>query len=229
MRKLTMLLSLILGLMLVSSPVSAQGTPEADSTDVDIQAIAETTLSADLDTMIENLQVPIPDSDLPERFSSAEYVDPTEVTDEDLVLPMEDIAFAEGGVGFNVDYDPQANGLAIGMSSLNFILVDGEISDEDMEDFKDGASGDGEDEDLVIEDIEINGVDGVLISVEIEEDGIISIVQMIAVPVGNTMVLSMVVAASDDPTLDSRTVRADADRLLFAGIAHLSAAADRAQ
>lgn len=236
MRKLMTLVTLIAGLMLVSSPVSAQGTPQgspAAESSIDIEAIAESTLSADLDTLMSNLEVPIEDADLPENFSSAEYVDPAKATDEDLVLPVEDLAFSEGSAAYNVDYEPVTDGFSIGLSSLNYIFVDGEITGDDMDDFREGASQGLEDDasgaEVAVEDIEVNGVPAVLISYELEEDGIISIVQMIAIPVGNTMVLSMVVAASDDPALDAGTVRTDAKNLLLVGITHLGDAADAAQ
>jgi hypothetical protein len=228
MRILTILASILLGPFVVSAPVIAQGTPAASYADVDIEAIAEATLSADLDTMIEDLKQPLADTELPENFSSAEYVPADQVTDDDLVLPMEDLAFAEDSAGFNVDYEPRANGLTIGLASLNYIFVDGEITDENLEDFKRGAAQ-GVDSNVKVTDIEVNGVPAVLVSVELEENGIISVVQMIAVPVGNTMVLSMVVAASDDPTLDARGVRSDARDLALAGIVHLGVVAESAR
>ena len=99
MRKLTVLISIVLGLVLVTSPASAQ-RPHTTSTPspkgVDIQAIAESTLSADLDTMIFNLESPISDADLPARFSAAEYVDSADVTDQDLILSMEDLDLSRG-------------------------------------------------------------------------------------------------------------------------------------
>lgn len=237
MRKLMVLVSLVVGLMLASSPISAQGTPTgspaADFSNTDIESIAESALSADLDTLMANLETPIDDADLPENFSAAEYVDPATATDEDLVLPVEDLAFSEGSAAYNVSYEPVTNGFSIGLSSLNYIFVDGEITEDDMDEFREGASQGLEDDasgaEVAIEDIEVNGVPAILISYELEEEGIISIVQMIAIPVGNTMVLSMVVAASDDPALNAGTVRTDAENLLLAGITHLGAAAEDAQ
>jgi hypothetical protein len=237
MRKLIVLISLIAGLMLVSSPVTAQSTPQAspsvDFSGTDIEAIADSAKAADLDTLMTSLETPMTDADLPANFSAAEYVDPATATDKDLVIPVEDLDFSEGSVAYNVTYEPETDGFSIGLSSLNYIFVDGEITDKDMADFKDGASqgleGDASGAEVAVEDVEINGVPAILISYQLEEEGIISIVQMVAIPVGNTMVLSMVVAASDDPTLDPEMVRVDAENLLLAGVSHLGVAVEGAQ
>jgi hypothetical protein len=179
------------------------------------------------------MEEPIADADLPEGFSNAEVVDPEAADEMDLVLPTEDLEFSEGSVAYNVDYEPDTTGFAIGLSSLNYIFVDGEISEDDMDDFREGATQGLEEDttgaDVAVEDIEINGVTGVLISYELEEEGIISIVQMIALPVGNTMVLGMVVAASDDPQLNGGQILTDAENLVLAGVDHLGAVAEDAQ
>jgi hypothetical protein len=232
MRKLMMFVALIAGLMMVASPVAAQ-TPAADFADVEVETIAATTLDADLDALITGMEEPMVDADLPEGFSNAEFVDPEAAGEMDLVLPTEDLEFSEGSVAYNVDYEPDTTGLAIGLSSLNYIFVDGEISEDDMDDFREGATQGLEEDttgaDVAVEDIEINGVTGVLISYELEEEGITSIVQMIALPVGNTMVLGMVVAASDDPQLNGGQILTDAENLVLAGVDHLGAVAEDAQ
>jgi len=100
-------------------------------------------------------------------------------------------------------------------------------------DFIDGASegiaGDTSGGNASVDEFEINGVTGAVISYELEEDGIISIVQMVALPVGNTMVLSMVVAASDDLSLEGGAVLSDAENLALAGVDHLGVVAEGAQ
>jgi hypothetical protein len=232
MRKLMMFVALIVGLMMAASPVVAQ-TPAADFSDVDVETVAATALDADLDSLITAMEEPMADEDLPEGFSNAEFVDPETAGEMDLVLPTEDLEFSEGSVAYNLDYEPDTTGMAIGLSSLNYVFVDGEITEDDMDDFSEGASegleSDTTGADVAVEDIEINGVTGVLISYELEEDGIISIVQMIALPVGNTMVLGMVVAASDDPQLNSGQVLTDAENLILAGVDHLGTVAEDAQ
>jgi hypothetical protein len=102
-----------------------------------------------------------------------------------------------------------------------------------MEDFKEGAleglEEDGSGAEVSVEDIEINGVAAVLVSYELVEDDIISVVQMVAMPVGNIMVMSMVVAASDDIDMDTVQIRIDAESLLLAGTRHLGEVAENAQ
>jgi hypothetical protein len=232
MRKLFGLVALLVSVMMASTSVVAQ-TPAADFSEVDIEAVAETALGADLDALMTGMEEPMADEALPAVFSNATYVDPETAGSEDLVLPAEDLEFADGSVAYNVDYAPEAQGMVIGFSSLNYIFVDAEITEDDMDDFIEGAS-EGMEEDtsgaeMAVEEVEINGVTGALISYELEEDGIISIVQMVALPVGNTMVISMVVAASDDLSLDSGTVLTDAESLALAGVDHLGIVAEDAQ
>lgn len=232
MRKLFTFVALLVSLMMASSAVVAQ-TPESDFSGVDIEAVAETTLNTDLETLTAAMEEPMADSALPAGFSNATFVDPSTATSEDLVLPTEDLEFAEGSAAYTVDYEPESNGMVIGFSSLNYVFVGDEITQEDLDDFSEGASGGLGDDvsgaETSIEDIQINGVDAVLISYELDEDGILSVVQMIAIPVGNTMVLGMVVAASDDPSLNAGTIKADAENLVLAGIDHLGVVAEDAR
>lgn len=233
MRKIVMLFALIASLLLASTPVVAQGTPEAGFSAVDIEAVAEATLDADLDTLITDMEEPMDESQLPTGFSAPTFIDPESASSEDLVLPAEDLAFSEGSVAYNIEYEPDTTGFSIGLSSLNFVFVDGEITEDDMDDFREGATegleDDGSGAEMSVEDIEINGIDAVLISYELVEDDIISVVQMVALPVGNTMVMSMVVAASDDLDMDTVQVRIDAENLLLSGVQHLGTVAETAQ
>lgn len=233
MRKFVMLFALVASLLLASAPVTAQGTPEADFSGVDIESVAQAALDADLDNLMTDMEEPMDESALPTGFSAPTYVDPETATSEDLVLPADDLAFSEGSVAYNIEYEPDTTGFSIGLSSLNFVFVDGEITDEDMEDFKEGATGGLEEDasgaEMSVEDIQVNGVDAVLISYELVEDDIISVVQMIAMPVGNTMVMSMVVAASDDLDMDTVQVRIDSENLLLSGVQYLGEVAEAAQ
>ena len=232
MRKLFGLIALLVSVMMASTSVVAQ-TPAADFSEVDVAAVAETALDADLDALMTAMEEPMTDDALPEGFSNATFVDPATAGAEDLALPAEDLDFADGSVAYNVDYAPESQGMVIGFSSLNYVFVDEEITEDDMADFAEGASQGLEEDstgaEMAVEDIEINGVTGTLISYELAEEGIVSVVQMIALPVGNTMVLGMVVAASDDPSLDGDAVLADAENLVLAGVDHLGVAAEDAQ
>ena len=233
MRKIVLVFALITSLLLASMPVAAQGTPEADFSGVDIEAVAEAALDADLDNLITGMEEPMDESALPGGFTAPAFIDPETATSEDLVLPADDLEFSEGSVAYNIEYEPDTTGFSIGLSSLNYAFVDGEITEDDMEDFKEGAT-EGLEEDasgaeMSVEDIPINGVDAVLISYELVEEDILSVVQMVAMPVGNTMVMSMVVAASDDLDMNKEQVRTDAENLLLSGVQHLGTVAEAAQ
>jgi hypothetical protein len=75
--------------------------------------------------------------------------------------------------------------------------------------------------------VQFNGTDAVLLTYEINEDDIVSIVQMLAVPVGNTMVISMVVEAGTD--VDAEAVLGASEELALAGARHLGTVAEDAK
>ncbi len=74
-----------------------------------------------------------------------------------------------------------------------------------------------------VEDIEIAGVDGALITYLISEEGVQSVVQLVAIPVGNTMVISMAVEAGTE--VDADAVLAVSQDLALAGADYLGAIA----
>jgi hypothetical protein len=243
MRKIVLVLTMLVGFAFATSPLAmAQG-------DVDIDAVSETVLAADTDALLTELETPMADENLPEGFSEAEFADPEQATAEEGVLPSEDLEGTLGSVAYTLSYEPAGtaspeagatttdeatpgldmSALSFGFASVNYVVFEEELDSGDLEDFKDGAQHgiDEEEGQASVEDITIGDTDGVLLTYIIEDSGVQSAVQMVAVPVGNVMVMSMVVLASTE--VDADAIQTDSENLVLAGIEHLGTVAEDAQ
>jgi hypothetical protein len=229
---------MLFGLVLTSaSAVAAQSTPTTGdaspvATDVDIAAISEAVLEADPETLVEALATPPDDSDLPEGF-----LNPASGTPEnaDLVDAFtSEIAEIEGTVG-NVnqafDTDPSVVPGLISAGVLTYIVTDEEITSDDLDDFEEGAGGGFEGEaagsEGSVDRITVGDTDAVLITVSTEESGVTAVVQIVALPVGNTMVIGTVVVADQGEVLPD-DVLPFAEELTLAGASHLGTVAEDA-
>lgn len=231
MKRLLFIFAVVASLAFVAAPATMA------QVDVDIDQVAEATLDADLDTLIADMETPMADEDLPEGFSGAMYMPPEEASSDMGAIPADDLEGSEGSIAYMVDYapgggmaTPDAAAMSIGLGSVNYVFVDEEITEDDLEDFRKGAEegiASEEEGTASVEEIEIDGTPAVLLTYVIEEQGATSVVQMIAVPVGNTMVMSMAVHAA--ASVDEDAVYADAEALVLASIAHLGETAEGAR
>ncbi len=244
MRRFLLVLTMLMGVVFATAPLASA------QTDVDIEQVSETVLSADTDALLTGLETPMDDEALPEGFSEAAFAAPGDATAEEGVLPTEDLEGTLGTIAYTVSYDPSASGspeaetddsastpalddlsgLSFGFASLNYIVFEDELTSDDLEDFKSGAEEGIASEDegtATVEDITVGDTDAVLLTYVIEEEGVQSVVQMVAVPVGNVMVMSMTVLAAE--TVDADQLRVASEDLALAGIDHLGVVAEDAQ
>ena len=248
MRKILFLLVMAVCFTFATAPLAMA------QDEVDIEAVAETVIEADLDALMTALETPVTDEDLPEGFSNATFVDPETATGEEGVVPASDLEGAEGSVAYAIDFDPaarvtadaaeaspQAEAFSIGFASLNYIFMGDEITADDLEDFKSGAEEGLVEEagaeaspeaaaaefDATVEDIQVGGVDGALITYLLDEQGVQSVVQLVAIPVGNTMVIAMAVEAGTG--VDADAVLEASEDLALAGVDYLGTVAEDAQ
>jgi hypothetical protein len=239
-RKMLLTLSLLMGVVFATAPLASA------QSDVDIEQVSETVLGADTEALLAALETPMADEELPAGFSAAEFVDPAQATGQEGVIPSSDLEGTVGSVAYLINYEPSASAtpdgeaspeagmgaFSFGMGSLNYVAFEDELDSGDLQDFKDGAEEGiagsatpeaGTNQTATVEDITVNDTDAVLLTYVIEEDGVQSVVQMIAVPVGSVMVMSMVVYASE--TVDADMLRTDAENLVLSGIDHLGTVA----
>lgn len=73
----------------------------------------------------------------------------------------------------------------------------------------------------------MGGVEGALVTYVLNEEALQSVVQIVAIPVGNTMVISMVVQAGTE--VDADAVLTASEDLVLAGVDYLGTVAGDAQ
>ncbi len=234
MSRLILACALLFGLMLTTSgAVAAQET----TSDVDVAAIGETVLTADPEALATGLETPPDDADLPEGFINP----PTGVPANAEIIEQFTGAVGEieGTIatvnhGFDTDADVVPGLISAGI--LTYIVSDEEITPEALDDFEEGASESfGGDltrgtpaaiaPDGSVERIEFAGGEAVVITVGVAQGGVDVVVQIVAVPVGNTMVIGTVVVA-DQGEVDRDLVLGYAEELSLAGATHIGAVAE---
>jgi hypothetical protein len=218
-------LMLILGIfcslsLAVAAPVAAQ-TDE----DIDIAAIGEDVLAADPDTLLEGLEEPMRDRDLPEGFSEAEFVAEEDVTPEMGLLGSDSLEGALGSVAYSVVGDVEVLGGANAIVSVQYVAFDAdELTDDTLDEFIEGAeSGLGElpeGSEATVETVELAGEDAALITFSQTGASSSVVVEYIAIPVGNVFVFASVTIA-DTAEVDADDVFDATEALALSSITHL--------
>lgn len=241
MKKFIAIFALFASLSFAVSPVAMA------QSQVDIDAVSKSVSSADLNTLLEDLKTPPADDQLPDGFSNAQFSDPKTASGDEGVLPASDLAGSAGSVAYSLDWEPVAAGataeaspaasadnFAIRFATLNYVFFDKEITSKDLEDFKSGAeqgiageASPAAGTETSVENIQIEGKDAVLLSYTLNDQGVQSVVKMIALPVGNCMVISMLVEASSQ--VDADSVQTAAQDLVLAGTSYLGDVAKSGQ
>lgn len=236
MRKFLLLFAMIASLSFAASPIAMA----QDS--VDLDAIGDTVLGADIEQLKSDMETPMSDDELPDGFSNAVFEDPDAASGDSGIIPTSDLEGSEGSVAYTVDWDPTSvastpgaeaspGGIsfAVRLGTLNYIFLDEEISGDDLDDFKDGIQQGAEStgDEAIVETIQVNGKDAVLMTYVIEEEGIQSVVQMIALPVGNVMVTAMLVEAGG--SVDADNVKTNAEALVVSAATYLGSVAEQAE
>lgn len=220
--------AMLFGLSLSTATLAA-----AQGEDVDIAAVSETVLEAEPEALVEGLAEPPADEDLPEGFLNPPSGTPENADlAESFELPVSEFEGAVGSVNFPFDTDPEVIPGLISAGYLNYIVTEEEITDGQLEEFKTGAEeGLGTPDASIessVEDITVGDTDGVLITVVTTQDDASAVVQLVALPVGNTFVIGTALVA-DEGEIDAADVQTLAEDLTVAGVAHLGIVAEDAQ
>lgn len=228
MKRIGLILSMFFALMLAGA-----GTAAAQATTVDIDSIGETVLGIDPEALVEALSEAPDDSVLPDGFMNPESGTPA---NEELVTafatPLGDLEGSVGTVTHGLDTDPSVVPGLVSAGIITYIVVEDEITSDDLDDFEAGASeglesAATESVEASVDRIDVEGNDAVQIEVITTQDDIVSIVQIVALPVGNTMVVGTVVVA-DQGEVDGPEVLDLAAALGIAGAENLGLVAEAA-
>ncbi len=236
-RLLLLAATLLWSVLLASAPttLAAQEAPE-----VDVQALGQTVIGIDTQSLATALEEPIAEDQLPEGFISAEYVDPdaspeaSEELSEQGLIPTSDLPGTEASVAYSIEGDPEVLGGVVTINSLNYVIINPEdVTDTLLDDIRKGveegigtptATG----SEAAVEETEIAGTEALLLTFNVTDETANAAVQMYMVPVGNVIVIGLVTVA-DQEEVDPETVRVPAEELTIAGIAHLGMVVDGAQ
>jgi hypothetical protein len=212
-------LLLIMGISLSMAPSTAI---LAQADEPDIEAIGELVTDADPDDLLAALETPIDDSDLPEGFLEASFIDPddTSGTPAPTVLSASDLEGSLGNTAWDVVPDEDVfDGETF--ASVQFVSFDPEdFTDDFLDSFIEGAAGSIEgQEGASAEKVEFAGVDAALISFDVESAAANAYVRYLAVPVGTMFVFVNVSAQTED--LDGDDIMAATEELTLASITYL--------
>ena len=223
-RRLIALVALVLSFVLAGPAVAAQDAAE-------LETIAEAVLATDSADLVTELEVPITDADLPGGFLAPVDGVPenAEVVDA-FVTGMGDLGGVATPVNQGLDTDPELVEGLISTAVITYMVTDQEISESDLEDFADGIeSGLGSDPSMqgVVEPTELFGTNAVLTTLTLDQDGVFVVVQMLAIPVGSTMVVATMLVA-DQSEVDPTDIEPLTEDLAVAGVEYLGKAAEAA-
>ncbi len=228
MKRITLVFTLLLMLLLAGT-----STVAAPSTDLDVDAIGESVLAVEPEALVEALGATPDDSVLPDGFMNPESGTPA---NEEIIAafasPIGDLDGSVGTVTHGLDTNPEVVPGLISSGIITYIVAEEEITDDDLANFEEGAreSFEGNSDPSVeasVESVEVAGVTAVQIEVVTTQDDIVSVVQIVAIPVGNTMVVGTVVVA-DQAEVDETQVLDFANQVGIAGVENLGIVAEGA-
>lgn len=225
MRRLMLVFAMLLGIVLTTAPLAV-----AQSEDVDVAEISDAVLDADPDTLIDGLESPPDDDQLPEGFINPPNGTPeNEEISEAFTSEVSSFDNTLATVNFAFDTDPDVVPGEISTGILTYVVLEDEVTDDVFDDYKSGLeqgiSTPTADTETSVEDLEVGGVDGVLATFNQSSESSTAVVQLLSVPVGNTIVIGTVVSGSQDE-IDPEEVQANAEDLTLAGVAYLGTLAE---
>lgn len=206
MKRLMLVFAMLLGIVMTTAPLAV-----AQSDDVDVSEIGEAVLDADPDTLVEGLESPPEDDQLPEGFINPPSGTPeNQEISEAFTNEVSSFDDTLATVNFAFDTDPDVVPGELSTGILTYVVLEDEVTDEVFDDYKSGLeqgiSTPAAGTETAVEDLEVGGVDGVLATFNQTSDSSSVVVQLLSVPVGNTIVIGTVVSGGQDE-IDSADVQ----------------------
>lgn len=199
--------------------------------DIDIPAVAESIAHLKPDQLVTSLHSPLTNDELPAPFSDATFVEP----DDASIQP--DVRDLLGTVTYTMTYSPGnastpipdkdqpsnagGPGRIYNAASVNYLIFDEQLTEGALEGFGETLRTSTGDQatDAEVQEITIKDQPAYLVSVETKTNGVPIIIDWIAVPVDKVAVVSMTMSGGE--AVDRDGLRADAESLSLAAIAHL--------
>lgn len=225
MRRSMLVFAMLFGFILTTAPLAV-----AQDEEVDVAEISETVLAADPEALVEGLESPPEDDQLPEGFVNPPSGTPAnQEISEAFTSEVSDFDDTLGTVNFIFDTDPEVVPGEVSTGILTYIVLEEEVTEEVFDEYRSGleesiatpVAG----ADTSIEDVEVGGVESVLVTFNQSDGSTSAVVQLLSVPVGNTIVIGTVVAGSQEE-IDPAEIQTNAEELTLAGIEYLATLAE---
>lgn len=225
MRRVILVLAMLLGIVLTTAPIAA-----AQSEEVDVADVSETVLAADPETLVTGLESPPEDDQLPEGFINPPSGTPAnQEISEAFTNEISGFEDTLATVNFTFDTDPEVVSGELSTGILTYVVLEEEVTEDVFADYKsgleEGVSTPVAGTETSVEDLEVGGVQGALATFNQSDSSSSVVVQLLSVPVGNTIVIGTVVSGSQDE-IDPAEVQANAEALTLAGVEYLGTLAE---
>lgn len=224
MRRSMLVFAMLFGFILATAPLAV-----AQQEEVDVAEISETVLAADPEALVEGLESPPEDDQLPEGFVNPPSGTPAnQEISEAFTSEVSDFDDTVGTINFTFDTDPEVVPGEVSTGILTYIVLEEEVTEDVFDDYRSGleesiatpVAG----AETSIEDVEVGGVEGVLVTFNQSDTSTSAVVQL-SVPVGNTIVIGTVVSGSLEE-IDPAEIQTNAEELTLAGIEYLGTLAE---
>ncbi|MDQ3653497.1 MAG: hypothetical protein M3457_00260, partial [Chloroflexota bacterium] len=238
MTRLILACLFLLGMM---GTVTGMASARQTETNVDIAAISETVLEAGPEALAAGLETPPDDAILPEGFINppSGVSENAEIIEQftGVVGGINNIEGATSNVSHAFETDPAIVPGLFSTGIITYVVTDAAIDAGVVDEYEmnalqrvgtatpasgaeSGATPSAVAPESSVQRIDINGTEAVLATVNIGLGGVSAILQNVAVPVGNTLVIGTVLVA-DQGEVDREQVLAFAEALTLAGVEHL--------
>ncbi|MGC4105823.1 MAG: hypothetical protein QM753_05610 [Thermomicrobiales bacterium] len=194
---------LILVVGVLMSLLMASNSLVAAKTAPDVDAIAEAVEAADIPALVAGLEDPIRTKDLPTDFTDATFVDITSASDvksAGCVYDASSLSDLQGAAAYDLTVDPEAGDFTKACGSINYLVyTKKDLGKDPLGDYKNGilssltaepGTPDANGGISTLEDTTVAGADAVLFTYSIESASRAATVQILAVVVGNVIVLT---------------------------------------
>lgn len=208
------------------------GSAAIAQTEAQLDDISAATLDANADDLATALEVAPTDADLPAGFTAPIDGVPenAEVIDA-FSGALGDLGDDTVSVVHGIDTDPEVVEGTLSAAIITYLVVEDEITDDDLEEFAKGIEGGIQPDPATgitagtVEEIELFDSNAIVATLEMEQTGAFVTVQMTAIPVGNVMVVSTIVVA-DTVATDPAEVMPLSEDLTIAGVEYLGKIVD---
>lgn len=208
------------------------GTAAIAQTAAQLDDISAAVLNANTDDLVTALEAVPTDAELPSGFTvpADGVADNAEVVDA-FSGALGDLGDGTVSVVHGINTDPSIVEGTLSAAMITYLVVEDEITDDDLVNFADGLESGFQPDpatgvtDGAVDEIELFDSNAIVATLQMEQLGAFVTVQMMAIPVGNVMVVSTIVVANTAVT-DPQDIMPLSENLTIASVMYLGDVVD---